>query len=259
MKFTRLMSAAFMALFLASCGQEEKPKVIYKEEATEKPNAAEDKPQVEEDFRIADLPILIGESNYMIHPVGQIRIYSYGSKYGTSKSNQFSYNVSNYVPFEISGFMDNVLFQHKDSLNIRPLTNGEMQIRSISYAKPVADLHKKHILIYSVYDRDTNRDGKIDASDIKALYISQANGKDFVKLTQELQELLDWTVIESQGKLFFRAIEDVNKNGAFDKDDAVRYYYVDLLNKEWKVQEYDPLGKKEKEVSPVQIEKDTLQ
>ena len=36
-------------------------------------------------------------------------------------------------------------------------------------------------------------------------------------------------------------LEDINKNGAFDKDDKVHYHYVDLLSKDWKVVEYSPI------------------
>jgi hypothetical protein len=35
--------------------------------------------------------------------------------------------------------------------------------------------------------------------------------------------------------------EDINKNGAFDKDDKVHYQYVDLLSKDLKVVAYNPI------------------
>jgi hypothetical protein len=41
--------------------------------------------------------------------------------------------------------------------------------------------------------------------------------------------------------MYFRTIEDINKNGAFDKDDKVHYQYLDLLSKELKVMEYKPV------------------
>jgi hypothetical protein len=56
-----------------------------------------------------------------------------------------------------------------------------------------------------------------------------------------MQELIDWKLIESKNRLYFRTIEDANKNGAFDKDDIVHYNYVDLAAKEWTVTAYKPI------------------
>jgi hypothetical protein len=133
------------------------------------------------------------------------------------------------------------MFQHKDSITITPLTAQKVQIQSVVYLNTIAEKTKKHILIYTLFDSDTNRDGKIDSNDIKTLYISKSSGKNFKKLSENLQELLDWTVIDVQNRLYFRTVEDINKNGAFDKDDSINYFYVDLLDANWEVKSYDPL------------------
>ncbi|MGQ8869611.1 hypothetical protein [Myroides sp. TSA_177.3] len=237
-----LIVSVFSAVLFFSCkGQEEKPKVIYKDEV-ETPEQQEAVKEKTEDIRIADLPLVVGSSSYLIHPVGEVRVYASPSKYGTSKVNQFSYTVSNYVPFEITGYLENLMFQHKDSLEIRPLTNKKIQIQSVVYLNTIAEKLKKNILVYNVFDADTNRDGKIDSNDIKTLYISKSSGKEFKKLSPYLQELLDWTVIDVQNRLYFRTIEDINKNGAFDKNDNVNYFYIDLTDPTWEVKSYDPLN-----------------
>lgn len=236
-----LLFAVFALGLLVSCkDQEEKPKVIYKDE-TEIEKSTETLKEKTEDIRIVDLPIVLGSSPYLVHPVGEVRVYNSPSKYGMSKSKQFSYTVSNYVPFEITGYLENVLFQHIDSVEIRPLTDKVMQIQSIVYLNTIAEKIKKNILIYSVFDKDTNLDGKVDSNDIKTLYISKGSGRNFKKLSPPLQDLLDWTVIDIQNRLYFRTIEDINKNGAFDKDDNVNYFYVDLTDPEWEVKTYQPL------------------
>jgi hypothetical protein len=239
-------------LLFAACKQEaDKPKVIYKEDGTSAAatETVSDKDR-SEDIRIADLPVLMGQSDYLIHPIGEVRVYTYSSKTGMSKVNQTSYTVSNYAPFELTGYLENLMFQHKDSLQIRPLTNKKIQIQSVTYLNPLAEKTKKNILVYSVFDADTNRDGKLDSNDIKTLYISNGSGKNFKKLTVDLHELLDWTVIDAQNRLYFRSIEDINKNGAFDKDDNVNYYYIDLLSKDWEVKSYDPFSVNK----PIEIE-----
>ncbi|MBB1138875.1 hypothetical protein [Myroides sp. WP-1] len=254
-KLGLVASIFFVVLFFSCKGQEEKPKVIYKDEVktSEQQEVVKEKT---EDIRIADLPLVVGSSPYLIHPVGEVRVYASPSKYGTSKVSQFSYTVSNYVPFEITGYLENLMFQHKDSTDIRPLTTKTIQIQSVVYLNTMAEKIKKNILVYNVFDADTNRDGKIDSNDIKTLYISRGSGKDFKKLSPYLQELLDWTVIEVQNRLYFRTIEDINKNGAFDKNDNVNYFYLDLTDPSWEVKSYDPLKvlSQEAVVEPVDTE-----
>jgi hypothetical protein len=90
-------------------------------------------------------------------------------------------------------------------------------------------------------DVDTNKDGKLDTSDIKALYLSEISGEKFTKISLDFQELIDWNLIESTNRLYFRTVEDTNKNGQFDTKDVVNYNYIDLSKKEWKVIEYKPV------------------
>lgn len=233
--FTMLL----LGSLIVSCKKdEETPKVIYK---AEKENVDFQKIDSTE-IKIADLPILFKGTDYMLHPVGDVRVYSTGnSKYGSSKTKHISYKVSNYSSPEITGYLSNVMFQHKDSLDLKPLTQNKMQIQSITFLDEFALKTGKKILVYSLVDKDTNRDGKYDLNDIKALYISNANGTNFTKLTPDFQELLDWEVVSENNRLYFRSIEDINKNGEFDSDDTINYYYVDLNQPTWELQTYAPL------------------
>jgi hypothetical protein len=171
-----------------------------------------------------------------------VRLYDGSdSKYGTSKTSSVSFALSNYSRFELTGYFENIKFQHIDSTALRPLTDKEIQIQTATFLNTISDKTKKQILVYTLVDSDTNKDGKIDANDIKSLYISNFNGTKFTKLSSEFQELLDWNIIEIQNRLYFRSIEDINKNGAFDKKDKVNYNFVNLLDKDWKVQNYLPI------------------
>ena len=69
--------------------------------------------------------------------------------------------------------------------------------------------------------------------------MSEISGANFLKLTPNLQELIDWSVVEVNNRLYFRTIEDTNKNGDFDKDDNLHYYFVDL-NSDLTLNEYTP-------------------
>ncbi|NHN25207.1 hypothetical protein FIA58_005895 [Flavobacterium jejuense] len=235
---TRYISFCIITL-LISCKQEKQtPKVIY-EEAKE---TIEPKKIDTTSIKIADLPIHMEGTKFLIHPVGDVRVYDdYSKVYGSSKTNQVSYAISNYNRFEITGYFENLKFQHIDSTRLIPLTENKIQIQTVTFLNTIAEKTVKQILVYILVDSDTNKDGKVDQNDIKSLYISHIDGSGFVKLSEPLQELIDWNIIETQNRLYFRCIGDINKNGAFDKNDKVHYYFVNLLAEEWKVEEYIPI------------------
>uniref|UniRef100_UPI004049E15F hypothetical protein n=1 Tax=Flavobacterium sp. TaxID=239 RepID=UPI004049E15F len=226
-------------IFIIGCKKAETPKVIYDaDKSTELNTTKIDTSSI----KIADLPILMDGTKYLIFPVGDIRVYDdYSKSYGSSKTNQVSYAISNYNRFEITGYFDNLKFQHIDSTAITSLTDQKIQIQTVTYLNVIAEKSKKQILIYTLVDSDTNKDGKVNQNDIKSLYVSNIDGTSFTKLSLDLQELIDWNIIENQNRLYFRCIEDINKNGAFDKKDKVHYHFVNLLAQEWKVEEYMPI------------------
>ncbi len=235
-----------LLLTLASvgCKQEQAPKVIYTQQELElDQDKDKEYPEIQEEvsssYLLADLPIVFGDSGYLIHPVGQVRSYNQGSKY-SSKKQHYSFTISSYVPFELTGALENLMFQHVDSLSISPLSSSLINIESVTYLNELAQNTNQHVLVYRLSDQDTNLDGVIDQADIKSLYLSLCNGKDFTKLTPDMLEVLDWSFVSQNNRLYFRCIKDVNKNGAFDKMDSVHYYYVDLLQKPWQSQSYSP-------------------
>lgn len=228
-------------LTMVSCTKTaETPKVIYE---NEKSASKVDYQKIDStEIKIADLPIKFEGTNFLLHPIGDVRVYNTGSsKYGSSKTNnQVSYTISNYSSPEITGFISNVMFQHKDSVALKPLTTNRMEILSITYLDELALKTNKQLLVYTLVDVDTNKDGRYDDNDIKTLYISNVNGTKFTKLTPDLHELLEWKTIDN--KLYFRSIEDINKNGEFDSKDAVHYSFVNLMADEWKIETYNPLN-----------------
>jgi len=240
MKKLHIALLGMTMLLLASCKEEmEKPKVIY--DATNKGKGIEkmDSTQV----AISDLPIQMEGTNYLIHPIADLRVYERGTKarYGSSSVIDLSFTISNYGENEITGYLQNLKFQRTDSDSIHALTNKPALILTATYLKSVSDKAKKQVMAYTMFDMDTNRDGKLDTSDIKSLYLSNISGKKFTKISADFQELIDWNLVESKNRLYFRTVEDTNKNGQFDKNDVVHYNYVDLSIDEWKVSSYEPI------------------
>lgn len=222
-----------------SCREEvQKPKVSYG--ASNKVSVTKaDSTQIE----IADLPIQMEGTDYLIHPVGDLRVSERGSKarYGSSSVNDVSFTISNLGEYEITGYLQNLKFQKVDSDSIRSLSEKPILILTATYLKPVADKIHNNIMVYTLTDSDTNKDGKIDTSDIKTLYLSDISGENFTKVSADLEELIDWSLLESKNRLYFRTIEDTNQNGQYDKNDVLHYNYIDLTAKKWEVRAYKPI------------------
>ena len=236
----KLLILGFTILLFASCGKENKPKIVHTV------NNGNEIPELKKDttfIEISDLPIQIDSTDYLIHPIGDFRIEDNRGKiiYKSSGYGSNNFKVSSYGGYRISGDLSNVKFQHINSEKLLSLTENVIKIESLSFLRKVFDNTKKQLLVYEVTDKDTNRDGKLDFSDINTLYISKINGTDFRKLTDNNKELIDWKIIESKNRLYFRTIEDINKDGEFDKKDIVHYKYVDLNSDNWKITEYKPI------------------
>jgi len=226
----------FVGLFV-SCKKEEaeKPKVTYETTSKAKPEVVSDSNQIE----VADLPINMEGTNFLIHPIGVMSGNGKGMK--SSYDSEQGFTVSNYGEYQITGYLKNLKFQEIGKDTIYSLTDKQILIETATYLKTFADKSKQQLLVYSLADMDTNKDGKLDNSDIKSLYISTISGQKFTKLSADFQELIDWKIIESKNLLFFRTIQDTNKNGEFDSKDSVQYQFVNLLDKEWKVISYKPI------------------
>jgi len=227
---------AFVFSFSSCKKQEkEKPKVIYDTTTKEKVPVKMDTTQI----KVADLPINMEGTNYLIYPIGTVTGEKKGMKYANDSEDSFT--VSNYGEFQITGYLKNLKFQEIGQDTIYALTDKPVLILTATYLKSIATKSKKQLLVYTLTDIDSNKDNKLDTNDIKSIYISAISGKNLTKLSTDFQELIDWKVIEAKNSLYFRSIEDTNKNGEFDKDDKVHYNVVNLLDTEWLVQEYFPI------------------
>lgn len=232
----------FLALILSIAGcknDSEIPKVSYGKKVKNRIQATkEDTTKIE----IADLPIQFAGTNMLLFPLGQLRVSknyksSSAEAYGGSESNNFK--ISNNNDNEITGYMTNLKFQKLGQDSLVLLSNKKLFIQSVTYLKEIAQSAKLQLLVYVLEDDDTNKDGAIDQDDINTLYISTIDGKNLTKLSTNLEELIDWHLVPSTSRIYFRTIEDSNKNGKFDKGDVVHYQYVNVLDKNFKVVRFE--------------------
>jgi len=229
-----IISLLLLAVFMLNC--EEKAQTINHDE-TVITEIKKDSSKIE----IADLPILIDSTDYLIHPIGYITDYK--SKFSSyrDKSNYTSFSVSNYNEFSITGQFSNLKFQSLNSEELTSLTNETMVITSVHLLENVKTQTGRQFLLYKIRDADTNKDNALDFNDLESLYISTTDGKNFKKLAPDFAEIIEWKVILELNRMYLKSISDTNKNGKFDKNDKVNYQYVNLEDETLKVITYNPI------------------
>lgn len=236
----KIVVACAFVTFLSCKKEKDTPKVIYDNPNKKAVESIMDTTKVE----IADLPVQLQGTNVLIFPIGDLNVSERNSKSGYDNSSvgiRPNFKISNYSENEITGYLRNVKFQQIGSDSITKLTDKPILIQSITYLRTTADKTKQQILVYMLADMDTNKDNILDTNDIQSLYLSDISGNRFAKISVDFQEVIDWNIIESKNRLYFRTIDDTNKNGAFDKSDLLHYHFVDLSNKDWKVSDYLPI------------------
>lgn len=226
-------------LLLWSCSTEQKPSVVYTEEGTE--DLAEQGLLKDTTLVLTgELPIYFDSTDYILFPIGPLEVSSHSKlDYGANGAISLTMGYLNGTTY--TGNLDNIMIQHLDSTGYRPLTDQPLKIRSFRFLESIRKSTGLSTLVMTVSDRDTNRDGKLNEKDIESLYLSQLNGKGLKKLTPAFHELLDMRVLSINKKLYFRTLEDIDKNGRFNSKDKIHHFYVSLDNRQFNVIEYDPL------------------
>ena len=235
-KIIQIISVLSILMFISCKEEAEKPKLSYNKTDKKQAEQKQDTTKI----LVASLPIQFDSTDYLIYPVGNINSnYEWASKtYDSRSEGTANFNISNSMDNEITGYLQNLKFQKIDSDSLISLTKKPLLIQTVSYLPIIAAKTKQQILVYLLADADTNKDEKLDLNDIKSLYLSDISGSKFTKISTDVQEVLDWKIIDSKNRLYFRAVEDTNKNGKFDKNDKIHYNYINLLEKDWKAVEF---------------------
>ncbi|WP_452219848.1 hypothetical protein [Lacinutrix salivirga] len=231
----------FLLVISVSCSNSKREKKIVTT------NDAKQNMALEKDstlIEVADIPIHIDSTRFLIHPIGEYKMYKSRSKIGFGSSSygkSGSFNISSFNRYQINGDLLNIKFESLDTGNITSLTNSNIRIQTITFLRDIYNSKQEQFLVYKVIDKDTNLDKKLDNNDVKSLYMSAIDGSNFIKLTEEFHELIDWKVITVNNKLYFRSLEDSNNNGEFDNKDQIHYHVVDFNATNRKVTRYNPI------------------
>lgn len=247
------MVLGLVFVLLISCEDKKNPQVIYDDTVSDvltMDNVLEDTTKV----LVTGMPIYLDSTDILIHPIGWDNIYAdrksrYSSHIGSDGSDikgksdysAVGYGVQSNNTDYIAGAMVNMIFENVNTGDQRLLTDKMLLIRYASYLKEAAKKIGSHYILYTVLDKDYNRDGKLDHKDMSAYYMSNLDGTNFTKITQDYHYFDASKLLLRNGKYYFRTIEDVNKDGEFNKKDKYHYYYIDLTKGELNPIEYFPL------------------
>jgi len=192
-------------------------------------------------MKVADLPIHIDSTSYLIHPIGYVNSREKGEDYFLKSSSKGGekYDLTSFYGNEINGVMTNLKFQKIGTDNFISLTKENIEISSVSFLRAIFNNTKKQVLIYKVIDSDTNGDKELNYEDNTSLYLSKIDGTGFTKISPSNQEVTHTQVLAVNNRLYFKTNENVKT-----KEDKlqIHYFYVDFNTEGFKTVEYYPVN-----------------
>ncbi len=234
-----LLIVIVTAIFLCSCGQE-KPRINH--DVADTTSVVDDRIKDTTKILVSELPVKFDSTDVLLFAIGLVDLKKRGGyskivsgSYGSSEIASAYFNRDNLV-----GNFINIVFQDKSG-NETKLTDKKLMIRSVHFLRDIFKRTKTGYVLYSISDRDSNGDKKLNHSDLEALYISKIDGSGFKKLTKELHEFYDWSLIKGENRIYFRTLEDQNKDGELNNKDKFHYYFIEFSGDKYSLTEYNPV------------------
>jgi hypothetical protein len=237
-KMIRILVGLAIGTNLLSCGPD-KSTIDYNE-PMDTTSVIDDRIKDSTKILVSELPVKFDSTDILLFAIGLVDFQERGgySKIGSYSNSDLSlgYRESDVL----TGNFINIVFQDKQGSE-RKLTDRKIKIRNVTFLRDVFKNTKREYLLYSISDRDSNGDKELDQSDLEALYVSKMDGTEFKKLTKELHEFYDWSLIRGENRVYFRTLEDKNKDGDLNNTDKFHYYFIDFSGDKYVVLEYDPV------------------
>ena len=216
--------------------RENKTRIVYEDNDTiVQPNHSNDSESELNKMIAAELPFTFDNLEHLYFAVGEtdesnrLKVKSFSGSYSrTSNSHSHGYFNGRKLDCDI----ENLLIKLQGDTTYKLLTNNVIKIKTMTYLYSFDTLYGKDRIIYKIIDSDTNKDTFLNDEDLLGLYISKTNGDDFKRISPQNHQLLDWKMIVSQGLLYFRTIEDINRNGEFDKHDRHNLYEYNMIKED---------------------------
>jgi hypothetical protein len=234
----RLLIVSVIAILFYACGQ---GRTKINHEAVDTISVVDDRIKDTTKILVSELPVKFDSTDILLFAIGLVDLQESGrySKIGSGSYSSSDIASAYFNSDNLIGNFVNIVFHDKNG-NEKKLTDKKVKIRSVNFLRGIYKTTKTGFLLYSISDRDSNGDKELDHSDLEALYISKIDGTDFKKLTKELHEFYDWSFIKGENRIYFRTLEDKDKDGELDNKDKFHYYFIDFLGGKYSVTEYNP-------------------
>lgn len=239
-----------ISFFSTACGKKQ-PKVVHSNSLeSDGSSILNDTTKIQ----VANLPVSFDSTNVLLHISGFVdtdeinksdknKITSSVGK-GINKYEQ-SYFYANELPNNdcIRGWFSNIYFDNLSDNKQQLLTNDALFISDAYYFRKLGKNKGLHYILYSVYDKDSNKDGIVDKKDLSSKYLSKLDGSNFKKITPEGHDFVNGIFEDKSNRYYFITLEDINKDGFFNKNDKYNYYYIDFTDETYSIKTYNPLNK----------------
>jgi hypothetical protein len=163
-------------------------------------------------LHLTELPIVLDSSNYIVFPIKMILASNDVSRFSYSKGGGYN----NYI--------ENLIFQNIYTGKTHSLTDKDIHV--VSY-EPLYSTTKEaeKIIIYQVIDSFPKDETKLA---ITHLYLGTNDGKLFKKISKPNHHVSDWKYLPKLKKVFFRTIEDTDKNNKLTNTDTHAIFSVSI-------------------------------
>ncbi len=169
--------------------------------------------------------------------IGYNAFYKNYSDIGHENGNKWNYNFMPGLEAVYGYNMVNISLFNNETKTQKNLFAEPVLVRTLYYPSFSSDTLnnkavKRNFYMVSVYDEDTNKDGYINAKDLRRFYYIDINGD-----TKKPLVPINYSVVSSEydsanDYMYVFAKLDANNNGRSDKDEEVHIFWVDLNNPE---------------------------
>ena len=204
--YGRLVYIILVILLLSGCTKPHQ--VIQQVTAKEHEHAGDENIKL-----IAELPVKIDSSDYLVFPVTALN--------SGKRTSKVSYTITKYY----ENYYENFIFQNTKNGETHFITEKPVKIISYQQLKNENNNPDK-VLIYEVIDNLRPNDP--ERPEITSLYLSSIDGKTFTRVSKEKHDVRNWVYIPQLKKVFFNTVVDKNNDNQFDEKDEYSTYQVSI-------------------------------
>lgn len=170
---------------------------------------------------IYESPILPDSGTHALLPMS---IQEDGRRSKVSLSSSYAYEGTHAPRFW------NILFLDRKTRRTHLLTEQKLRIDAVHVHTREQGKELSRNILYTIIDKDVNKDGKLDYGDPSHLSISSLDGSGLRAITPIDEDLLGWDVVQSDDLIVIRTRLDNDANGKHENHEDIRVYVFDVAS-----------------------------